>query len=59
MNLRITLLTFLCLCATVILRAERVDMLKAGAKANGKALNTKLINSCLLYTSDAADEGLV
>ena len=29
MNLRITLLTFLCLCATVILRAERVDMLKS------------------------------
>ena len=38
MNLRITLLAFLCLCATAILRAERVDMLKAGAKANGKAL---------------------
>ena len=37
MNLRITLLAFLCLCATAILRAERVDMLKAGAKANGKA----------------------
>ena len=32
MNLRITLLAFLCLCATAILRAERVDMLKAGAK---------------------------
>ena len=31
MNLRITLLAFLCLCATAILRAERVDMLKAGA----------------------------
>ena len=47
MNLRITLLAFLCLCATAILRAERVDMLKAGAKANGKALNTKLINSSI------------
>ena len=47
MNLRITLLAFLCLCATAILRAERVDMLKAGAKANGKALNTKLINSTI------------
>ncbi|MFS2725741.1 glycoside hydrolase family 28 protein [Bacteroides thetaiotaomicron] len=47
MNLRITLLVFLCLCATAILRAERVDMLKAGAKANGKALNTKLINSTI------------
>ena len=47
MNLRITLLAFLCLCATAILRAERVDMLKAGAKANGKALNSKLINSTI------------
>jgi polygalacturonase len=29
------------------LRAERVDMLKAGAKANGKTLNTKLINTTI------------
>ena len=47
MNLRTTLLVFLCFCATTVLRAERVDMLKAGAKANGKALNTKLINSTI------------
>ena len=42
MNLRTTLIVFLCFCATTVLRAERVDMLKAGAKANGKTLNTKL-----------------
>ena len=47
MNLRTTFLVFLCFCATTILRAERVDMLKTGAKANGKALNTKLINSTI------------
>ena len=48
MNLRTTLfcLSF-CFCATTVLRAERVDMLKAGAKANGKTLNTKLINSTI------------
>ena len=47
MNLRTTLIVFLCFCATTVLRAERVDMLKAGAKANGKTLNTKLINSTI------------
>ena len=47
MNLRTTLFVFLCFCATTVLRAEHVDMLKAGAKANGKALNTKLINSTI------------
>lgn len=47
MNLRTTLFVFLCFCATTVLRAERVDMLKAGAKANGKTLNTKLINSTI------------
>ncbi|WP_303010976.1 glycoside hydrolase family 28 protein [uncultured Bacteroides sp.] len=47
MNLRTALLVFLCLCAANTLHAERVDMLKAGAKANGKTLNTKLINSTI------------
>ena len=47
MNLRTTLIVFLCFCAATVLRAERVDMLKAGAKANGKTLNTKLINSTI------------
>lgn len=47
MRTRILLLSFLCLCAASVLRAERVDMLKAGAKANGKTLNTKLINSTI------------
>ena len=41
MNLRTTLIVFLCFCATTVLRAERVDMLKAGAKANGKTLGVK------------------
>lgn len=36
-----------CLWVTVTLHAERVDMLKVGAKANGKVLNTKLINSTI------------
>ena len=31
MNLQITLLAFLCLCAATVLHAERVDMLKIGA----------------------------
>ena len=44
MNLRTTLFVFLCFCATTVLRAERVDMLKAGAKANGKTLNTKPVS---------------
>ena len=30
-----------------MLRAERVDMLKVGAKVDGKTLNTKLINSTI------------
>ena len=47
MNLQTTLLAFLCLCAATVLHAERVDMLKIGAKANGKVLNTKLINTTI------------
>ena len=31
MNLRTTLFVFLCFCATTVLLAERVEMLKAGA----------------------------
>lgn len=47
MRIRTLFLSLLCLCTAVALRAERVDMLKAGAKANGKTLNTKLINSTI------------
>lgn len=47
MNIRILLFSFLSLCAATTLRAERVDMLNAGAKANGKTLNTELINSTI------------
>ena len=52
MNLRTTLIVFLCFCATTVLRAERVDMLKAGAKANGKTLNTKLHNQTACSHTD-------
>jgi polygalacturonase len=34
------------LCTNVVF-AERVDMLKAGAKADGKKLNTLLINNTI------------
>lgn len=47
MKLRIALLLSLCLCAAAVLRAERVDMLNIGAEADGKTLNTKLINSTI------------
>mgnify|MGYP000013665590 CR=1 FL=1 len=44
MNLRITLLAFLCLCATAILRAERVDYVESGMQKSKweKLINTKL-----------------
>lgn len=42
----ITLLLF-CFCTILVARAERVDMLQAGAKADGKTLNTKLINATI------------
>ena len=44
MKYRILLCSLFCLCAVTVLRAERVDMLKVGAKVDGKTLNTKLIN---------------
>ncbi len=47
MKYRILLCSLFCLCAVTVLRAERVDMLKAGAKVDGKTLNTKLINSTI------------
>lgn len=43
-QLRAILFSTLCLCALIPLHAERVDMSKAGAKADGKTLNTVLIN---------------
>lgn len=47
MNLRTLFIPLLCFCAATTLRAERIDMLKAGAKANGTTLNTTLINSTI------------
>ncbi|NDV64053.1 glycoside hydrolase family 28 protein [Bacteroides sp. 224] len=47
MKLKSILLLLVCFCAATTLRAERVDMLKAGAKADGKTLNTKLINATI------------
>ena len=45
MKQRTILLFIACFCSLLAVRAERVDMLKAGAKANGKSLNTVLINN--------------
>ena len=47
MKLRITLFFLFCFCVTIALRAERVDMIKAGAATDGKSLNTRLINSTI------------
>lgn len=47
MNLRLTLIVILSLFGVVTLRAERVDMLRAGAKGDGKTLNTNLINATI------------
>ena len=38
------MMVFLC---TNVVFAERVDMLKAGAKADGKKINTQLINKTI------------
>ena len=50
MKYRILLCSLFCLCAVTVLRAERVDMLNAGAKVDGKTLNTKLINSTIMLS---------
>ncbi len=47
MNIRIIVLCIACCCVTTFLRAERVDMKSAGAKADGKTLNTQLINTTI------------
>lgn len=47
MNLLRTLFLTLCLCAVTLARAERVDMKALGARADGKTLNTALINSTI------------
>ncbi len=47
MNIRILLVTIACFCTTALLHAERVDMKSAGAKTDGKTLNTQLINNTI------------
>jgi polygalacturonase len=47
MNLKIKILSILFLFITSILRAERVDMQKAGANPLGEKLNTELINKTI------------
>lgn len=47
MNKRFFLLFFVSLFLICSLHAERVDMLKAGAKPDGKVLNTELINQTI------------
>lgn len=45
--MRKTILLVLILCLSLLLKAERVDMLKAGAKPNGKHLNSSVINKTI------------
>lgn len=47
MNNKTVIVLFFCLCSVVTLHAERVDMRRAGAKPDGKTLNTKLINATI------------
>lgn len=47
LKLRLSHFLLFCLCTIGCLHAERVDMSKAGAKADGKVLNTELINSTI------------
>lgn len=47
MKLQRLTLFVVCMLSVFTLRAERVDMLKAGAKADGKKLNTVLINNTI------------
>jgi len=47
MKYKIFFFSFFCFCTAAMLRAECVDMLHAGAKADGKTLNTQLINSTI------------
>lgn len=47
MKLQRLTLFVVCMLSVLTLRAERVDMLKAGAKADGKKLNTALINNTI------------
>lgn len=52
-SLRTILFSVLCFGMAITLKAERVDMLKFGAKADGKTLNTTLINHTVDRLSQA------
>ena len=51
--LRTILFSVFCFGMAITLKAERVDMLKSGAKADGKTLNTTLINHTVDRLSQA------
>nr|WP_320058331.1 glycoside hydrolase family 28 protein [uncultured Bacteroides sp.] len=53
MRIRLLLILVATVCLVFPLHAERVDMLKAGAKANGTVLNTKLINNTIVRLNKA------
>lgn len=53
MKLQRLTLFVVCMLSVLTLRAERVDMLKAGAKADGKKLNTALINNTITHLNAA------
>lgn len=52
-SLRTILFSVFCFGMAITLKAERVDMLKSGAKADGKTLNTTLINHTVDRLSQA------
>ena len=52
-SLRTILFSGFCFGMAITLKAERVDMLKSGAKADGKTLNTTLINHTVDRLSQA------
>lgn len=52
-SLRTILFSAFCFGMAITLKAERVDMLKSGAKADGKTLNTTLINHTVDRLSQA------
>ena len=52
-SLRTILFSVFCFGMAITLKAERVDMLKSGAKAHGKTLNTTLINHTVDRLSQA------
>ena len=52
-SLRKILFSVFCFGMAITLKAERVDMLKSGAKADGKTLNTTLINHTVDRLSQA------